>query len=137
MNNTPTIRKQVIIDLSEYGGHGTLVLEALTPTRRNALYNNIGMCNVTNERTGESYKRYGDMAIYNYLAFIVTAPFMSSPAGATISNWLGFMERFTDGGLGLCKRLNDEIQAFMESEGDTPLAPSGGTGPKKRSGKDT
>jgi len=118
------IRKQVTIDLNEYGGSGTITLEELSVSRDRAMKNNIGSCTITNLKTQEAYVKIGDQEIYVRLAYIVKAPFATSPSQLTIDNYMAFMDRLPNGGAKLCVRIDEEIRNFraMKESGENPLS---------------
>jgi len=117
------LRKQVIIELEEYGGTGRLVLEELTAGRDRILNNNLGLCTITDLKTQQASVKLGDQAIYLRMGYTVEAPFMSSPNALTIDNWIRFMDRFSDSGRALSKRIDAEIVKMRKDSG-TPLAES-------------
>ena len=47
-NELPRIRNRKTIDLSEYGGRGTIILEDLTPRRKMEYQDRVGECTIYN-----------------------------------------------------------------------------------------
>jgi len=84
----------------------------------------MGMCTIVDPRTKTASTRVGTQMAYYRTAFIVQAPYMSSPTANTLDNWVRFLDRFPDHGNALCNRI-DAVIAEIESDRNTPLAESG------------
>lgn len=115
-------RPQRIISLSEYGMDGEVTIEPLDFVRRKRLENNIGKAS---RFEGDQIvaKDFGDIAIYNVMAHITSAPFKFE----SLDGFYKFMERMDKRELGSADRLFERMCAevrAVESRENSPLEPS-------------
>lgn len=123
------IRKQITIDLTEYGYKGEIVLEELNAKKHYELKNRLGACLVTDPKTGAVHQLKGDMDVYTILAYVTRAPFIGSN-NVSKEDWYKFLDRMPmDMGLKLATRILKEVESFAWYQSQI--------GPLEQSGEET